>query len=833
MNPCIIIPVFAIIVTENGSSIQIHSTERHLIYSKRRKHLRFELAQTRKYSLNENVVNDFVSFFYDGKELVPDMTKNEQRKYNKTAARIADGEIIEQKSWKMIRELNSFSEEKLSSTALVSGTRKYTYRQMFRQWERYAEVFSALEITEDAQARAGVVSTPSLVSVFTFYGLNMTGASASMIPHMDITDMENLGKMILQEGITDLILVDNFLTPPLLHRILRHKAEWGIRNMILEHIPLGGPCGRRDLETQNRMNYRLLRQIPGVLFMEDLLEKYEAAPIRYGNEGSQNAALILHTSGTTGGIHKPIPLSDRAFNEAVVRMLRDDRFRELEGSAVCGLGIELASSYCTIDMMHLPLAFGGTVIALPMGQLDSALFAKAVQYYGINVLFASDILIEAWMKIPAAPDLSNLSHVFLGGSYVSAESKQRYDAFLKKCGSNTGIAIGYGISEAGASCILASPDRTDDAVGYPLPGVRVKLYNEEEDRFFTPEEGPGTGVLYLSTPSLSNGQIDNEVFFTLEEIDGEPWLNTYDLFRVNEDGSLACIGRMNRFFVNNDGIRFDAGLVETAVSSQPGIRACGLVPAYNKVIHDTIPVLYVQTTTGERNQLETVRKALCNVFIRDNLISETNMPGQCVLAGSLPVTATGKIDVHRITIEGAKGRKLAVIPVRRGDKLENIRLVPAGMDGTPALSGIPEELSAFPNLFSSIQNGLGGTGLPGSFGQPGRGCGPGHFGQQGRGSDPGCNGRYGSVGNPTSFGRHGRGCDSGRSVRHKRDSNPPSFGQHGRGCDPGYFGRYGRDGEPDQPDSWHGPKMGDLPSFSNFLGRFISALQDDEDYEDE
>lgn len=37
----------------------------------------------------------------------------------------------------------------------------------------------------------------------------------------------------------------------------------------------------------------------------------------------------------------------------------------------------------------------------------------------------------------------------------------------------------------------------------------------------------------------------------------------------------------------------DAGLVETAVISRPGIEACGLVPYFNKLVHDTLPVLYV------------------------------------------------------------------------------------------------------------------------------------------------------------------------------------------------------------------------------------------------
>ena len=60
------------------------------------------------------------------------MTDIEKRNKDIINSRIESGEIIEQKSWKMIRELNSFSEERLNSIALESGKRTYTYRQMFR-----------------------------------------------------------------------------------------------------------------------------------------------------------------------------------------------------------------------------------------------------------------------------------------------------------------------------------------------------------------------------------------------------------------------------------------------------------------------------------------------------------------------------------------------------------------------------------------------------------------------------------------------------------------------------------------------------------------------------
>ena len=69
------------------------------------------------------------------------------------------------------------------------------------------------------------------------------------------------------------------------------------------------------------------------------------------------------------------------------------------------------------------------------------------------------------------------------------------------------------------------------------------------------------------TSSVSCGRIDDNEIFELEEIDGEKYLNTYDVVTVGEDGALFYTGRMNKFFVNNQGVRFDAGLVESAVSA--------------------------------------------------------------------------------------------------------------------------------------------------------------------------------------------------------------------------------------------------------------------------
>ena len=59
----------------------------------------------------------------------------------------------EQKAWKYIQDLSNLNAEDLDKIAVIDGNRKYTYKRMFREWERYAAVFSALNMTEEQNSR--------------------------------------------------------------------------------------------------------------------------------------------------------------------------------------------------------------------------------------------------------------------------------------------------------------------------------------------------------------------------------------------------------------------------------------------------------------------------------------------------------------------------------------------------------------------------------------------------------------------------------------------------------------------------------------------------------
>ena len=618
------------------------------------------------------------------------LTKKQEKQLARTTKRIESHKIIEQKCWKFIHELNSYSDERLDAVALRDNRRYYTYREMFRKWERFAEAFSGLGIGASARSRVGMIGAAALEPTFAFYGLNMVGASVSMLSALELVDPDSLFRSIEQENVTDLIISDLFAQHDFMNRVMHERERLGLRHIIVMKSPQGGREGNDALEALSVLNYRMLRQMPGVLFMDDLLRKYNATPIAYATDDNDDAAVIVHTSGTTNGIHKPIPHSDLGINEGAFRIMRSDLAADVGPGDACLLFMEIAGAYALFDMLHLPLALGAQVVAIPMGFLNPKL-SRMFSDHGINYAIMAPATVEMLAKEPHRPNLSSIRAPILGGQYLSAGERRRFNEFLHECGSDARIINGYGLSETGGAIIVSPAERDDDTIGYPLPGVDVLIRDEDDDAYHELSEGPRRGVLYVSTLSVSSGRIDDVEYFPLEEIDGKRWLNTYDLVDVNEDGSLTYVGRMNKFFVNNEGVRFDAGLVETAVSKQPGIVTAGLAGEYDKLIHDTIPVLYVTCNVAGAKAVKTLRDALVAVFVTEDNIATTNLPGQCVICEDIPRTVTGKVDVHQIMAGTVQGDRYQVTPVRADGKLADVLLFPA-KDSPGAWSGLPEEL---------------------------------------------------------------------------------------------------------------------------------------------
>ena len=635
------------------------------------------------------------------------MGSNEKEQLKKLMDKLEDGAMIDQPCWSFIKEMNSFSEERLDSVAIRDSYRAYTYRQMFRKWEHYAEAFSGVGITGENNSRVMFISTPSAEATFAFYGMNMTGASVSIVYPLDLYDEKQSSYMFEREGITDLVISEMWAFPMEMKRLMREKEALGLRNIIVLESPMGGEFAVPVLEMFRNTNTVLFRDLDGGLVMEDLLKEYDGAPISYGENKSHDDAIILHTTGTVNGMHKPVPLSDKALNAFIPSALKAketyDDFQGLPDHIVSALTLNMSWVYAMVDMLHMPLGVGMEVVCIPWGGTNPR-YGEAIEHYGFNVMFTSMSILDSWLKSMPEMDLSSVKVVFMGGTYISPEYKQQFNDYLKKCGSTARVVNGYGLSEMGGACIIAPSDRDDDAIGVPLPGYKVKIFVEDEEKYYDLSDGPRTGVLHLSSNTMSTGRIGDTVFFELVEIDGDKYLNTNDLVRVNEDGSMTCIGRSNQFFVNNSGIRFDAGLVQTALTAQPGIVACGIVPEFHKMIHDNVPVLYVETNEQGPAEIAVVHRALVDAFIKGDTLEDSNMPSSCVIVEKVPLNSGGKVNIKRLASGAVTGTRLSVKPVKMADKIVDVMLIPAA-EGEDALisAGVPEELENDPyNILSEL-----------------------------------------------------------------------------------------------------------------------------------
>ena len=602
------------------------------------------------------------------------MTKKESDKLQIIKGRIERGTIADQKAWKFVRELNSYSEDRLDSIALIDGRRSYSYRQLFRSWDRYAEVFSALDICEQNGSRVAMVGNISSECIIAFYALNMLGVSVSMLPVEETYDEERLRETFEKEEITDMIVAECYAWPGLLRMIAKSKKDYVLKNAIVLRTFVDGPFAAPVERLQAKMYGRIVEVCPDVVTMDRLIDRYETASFIPSSKRNDEAAVITHTSGTTKGIHKPIPLSDLAMNNAAVSLMKHEMFSRLADGGVTAMNKEMTAAYGMIDMVHAPLALGITNVIVPMGAYNYR-FHRAIKKYRVSILLSSANQFEDWMDCAAdqAFDFSSLEFITLGGMYVSPDNLNRINSFIKKHGGRVKAVSGYGLSEAGGACIIPDPQQeTADTIGRPLPGVEVRIYDEEDGKFYSLDDGPRTGGLYISSDSISGGRIGDRVFFEREEIDGRPYICTYDLVSTPGDGTLTYAGRMNRFFANNEGVEFNAGVIETAVSKQEGIEACAIVPKYDKKLYDTIPVLYVQAGGRGAAARRTVKNALLQAFEKSGSFDPDQLPKECVITDRIPYNATGKVDVNLITKGYVEGKTYTVESVCKDGKLINI-----------------------------------------------------------------------------------------------------------------------------------------------------------------
>lgn len=601
----------------------------------------------------------------------------------------------EQKAWKYLREMYGQNGNELNRLAIIDGDIEYTYAQMFREWKRYAAVFTALDMTEEQSARVGVMGSPYPEVFFASYGLNMVGAQVSLVASWSSFSFSKLEESIREEKLTDFIITDEIAQPDLVHEILLKRKELGLRHVILLHVHLGGNSVSPAITAAQEFKYASMKQFYNPICMDTLLMCFGNGPVKYAQKEIEDTAFILHTTGTTSGAGKPVPMSDLAINEAAGRFFMIKNLSLPFDNLVSMVIVDISTSYGFIDQVHLPFVMGATVVIVPFGILNPLTY-KVVSSCHVSFMFSVSSMFDRWMKMPKDVDFdfSSLKFVALGGTSVSAADKKRYNEFLEDHGGKDVMILnGYGLTEMGGACCLSSPELDDESIGYPMPGFTIQLYDEDNDRYFSPGEEGGDGILYLNSLSMSTPTLDGKTVIDVRDINGKPYLCTKDHVRVDPDGRITYLGRATRFFLNEEGRKYDSGRVETEFSRLKDIENCAIVPVLHKMHHDTVPMLCVQTVKGAGAPRDVILKALRQVFLEEQLLTEDLLPVQVMLVETFPLNANGKIDLYQLNHGKVSGDMYTVEPIRSRDQLSDFKLTPCEAGQTDVIAQILGDMS--------------------------------------------------------------------------------------------------------------------------------------------
>ena len=644
-------------------------------------------------------IDRMLAWFEEQARIAADREKTAKslaRKTQKLIAAMQDGTLNDQKIWQYIKRRAELEPERLYLPAILDCSGTYTYGQMFAQWDRYARVFSAMGITDTKNSRVALVGSVDAEPLFAFYALNMTGASVSMFSYPDLLPGGRWKTMVEKEHITDMVISDIMVSPQMWAELRKAKAEFGLRNIILLHTRMGGPCLGYAEMLYNEFNYNALKRLPDVQYMDALLEQHKDHAIHYGRKGGDHLAVICHTSGTTNGTRKPLPYTDRMVNALTSAdpsgMLRGVKQKAPGDNAANPKvdGMEWASTGRRQMTMILPFdlsaasmingfatmtfASGNAVVTTCFGFLHPK-FVRAFKYYKVDIGFISGFMLDGWMKQPEldADAFSSVKVFGFGGSYISPAKMEKYEAFLKAHGFTGIVSQAYGMSELCGSMLFVPPGCREDILGYPDNPEFYRILDEEDGKFHRLSEGEREGVLYGRSNSMCQNTLDGETLFELTAIDGQGFVCMNDVVHANPDGSLSYVGRSNQFFANNEGVKFDSGIVETQLLAHPNIDLCAIVPLLDKRIHDTVPVLYAIPADKDRDGAEQVRQALADIYVRGTRLKDSVLPTQFVLVDHIPLSATGKVDIYHITRSRIDGNAYNILPVKHGGALIDIQ----------------------------------------------------------------------------------------------------------------------------------------------------------------
>jgi acyl-CoA synthetase (AMP-forming)/AMP-acid ligase II len=416
----------------------------------------------------------------------------------------------------------------------------------------------------------------------------------------------------------------------------------------LPHLKVIFVTGILDfLPRYKRILARLLKKVPTgkiipnkgkqvVPFMK-ILARYPVQQIA-NDLTPEDTCLVQYTGGTTG-IPKGAVLTHRNLVANLSQMIewtKPERGREIALSGfpffhLAGLMIGL-----------LTVSLGGAQVLIPDPR-DTKHIIKEMVRYRPTVLVNVPSLYLMLLEEPAFRrlDFTRVKFCISGAAPFPVEGIRELERVV---GENKLIEV-YGMTET-SPIITMNPYRGTKkigTVGIPVQGTRVRLVDLETGTREVPLQEEGE--LIVHGPQVMKGYLNRpeETQIALRTMQGERWLFTGDVAKMDEDGYFTIVDR-SKDMLNVGGFKVFSREVEESIIAHPAIVLCAVIGVPNpKRPGSELVKLVVQLHKAyhEKDQ-ESIKEELI-LFARSRL-SPYKVPKLVSFVKELPLTPVGKVD---------------------------------------------------------------------------------------------------------------------------------------------------------------------------------------------
>ncbi|MFJ4645976.1 4-coumarate--CoA ligase family protein [Streptomyces bobili] len=287
----------------------------------------------------------------------------------------------------------------------------------------------------------------------------------------------------------------------------------------------------------------------------------------------EDVAALPYSSGTTG-VPKGVMLTHRQIATNLA---------QLEPAITAGPGDRILAVlpffhiYGLTALMNAPLRRGATVVVLP--RFDLQTFLAAIQNHRITGLYVAPPIVLALAKHPAVAqyDLSSLRYVISAAAPLDAGLAAACSARLNL----PPVGQAYGMTELSPGTHVVPLDAMREApagtVGKLIAGTEMRIVSLDD-----PDKDLGvgeTGEILIRGPQIMKGYLGRPDA-TAAMIDGDGWLHTGDIGRVDGGGWLFVVDRVKEL-IKYKGFQVAPAELEALLLTHPGIADAAVIGEYN------------------------------------------------------------------------------------------------------------------------------------------------------------------------------------------------------------------------------------------------------------